>query len=361
LFSKALGTWFSLVVFWDIRAHKAKKIGSKLDWMRGYNMQGLILRGFCGLLFLTALSGVCTNSVNATELKVHGDRVILRAAPSDNSEIVGQMSDGDILETETEKDIDGEWIKIIPPERVNFWVYGELVKEGVVLASKVQIRVGPGINYRSVGEIGKDTKISIRGEYREWLKISPPSGCRLWVNRKYVDPVDKAVVVETSKVAKETGNSPEKKVATTDKSTVLSKQTVNLHISQRAPDVQTKTISKKDLPALQSGSVITRQQVVSSPEAAIRDKLVSSREQGHAVQYGGILRYAGLFVWRQPSRYRLVVHDNNGVAITLCHVLGDEKQLLSMQDKTVTIQGREYWVQGVRQSVVIPDKILQNN
>jgi len=151
---------------------------------------------YCLLLATLILeSFMC--SIIATELKVNGDHVILRSAPNENSEVVTQVLDGDILVTD--KDIDGKWIEVIPPEKVSFWVYGELIRDNVVAVSKVQVRIGPGINYKSIGEIAKDYKVTVRGEYREWLKISPPSSCRLWVNRKSVDPVDKAAIYSVPK------------------------------------------------------------------------------------------------------------------------------------------------------------------
>lgn len=297
------------------------------------------------------------NGLSATELKVRGDRVILRAAPSESSEIVSQVSDGDILATE--KSIDGEWIEILPPEKVSFWVYGELVKDGVIAASKVQVRVGPGINYRAVGELGKDEKISVRGEYREWLKIAPPPGCRLWVNKKYVDAVDKPAVPETAVDQKSGGSSTDKKTVSAEKPVILSKPAVKPPILRVHDE---PAVLKKETPPVHVQPPLPSRQTSSmSPEDSIRGKMVSSKEQGRIIQYSGVLRRAGLFVWRQPSKYRLVVHDSHGEAVTLCHLLGNESQLVPLTDRPVTIHGREYWIQGVRQPVVIPDKIVSKD
>jgi len=306
------------------------------------------------LQIVILLCSSCLSGLSATELKVRGDKVILRAAPSESSEIVSQVSDGDVLVTD--KSIDGEWIEVFPPEKVNFWVYGELVNDGVVAASKVQVRVGPGINYRAVGELRKDEKISIRGEYREWLKVSPPPNCRLWVNRKYVDAVDKPVLPESTAEKKTEVALVDKKAVASEKPVVLSKPASKPPILRVHDE---PVILKKESPPVhvQPPVPAVRQSSV-SPEDSIGDKLVSSKEQGRIIEHSGVLRRAGFFVWRQPSKYRLVVHNNLGEAVTLCHLVGSESQLAPLTDKSVTVYGKEYWVQGVRQPVVIPDKIL---
>ena len=220
----------------------------------------------------------------------------------------------------------------------------------------MQIRVGPGINYRSVGDLRKDDKISVRGEYREWLKISPPPNCRLWVNRRYVDAIDKPVLSELPVEQKTDAVLSDKKAVSVDKPLVLSKPTAKPPMLRVHDE---PAVLKKEPPQVHVQPPVPEKRASSvSPEASIKDKLVSSKEQGCEIQHSGVLRRAGLFVWRQPSKYRLVVHDNNGVAVTLCHLVGSETQLAPLADKMVTIHGKEYWIQGGRQPVVIPDKII---
>lgn len=319
-------------------------------------MQGISITIVRRTLLSALIAWVCAGSVSATEVKVNAERVILRAAPSETSEVVFQVSEGDILVAE--KAIDVEWIEVVPPSRVNFWVYGELIKDGAVASSRLQVRVGPGINYRTIGELAKDAKISVRGEYKEWLKIAPPPGCRLWVNRKSVDPVEQPLPLVAMPAPADKTAVPVKVLEVPERHLAPVKPVVKPPVSH-LPEEPARSILKRDSssPSIQLPAE-RKNTVVISPEMLIKDKLVSSKEQGRVIRRDGALRVSGFFVWRQPSKYRLVVHDSNGVAITVCYVIGDEKTMVSMQDRDVIVQGREYWMQGVRQPVVIFDRIL---
>ncbi|MDD4870682.1 MAG: hypothetical protein PHR77_08980 [Kiritimatiellae bacterium] len=323
-------------------------------------MRELCIRYLSGLLlFITIFTGNPACTILATDLRVNKNSVNLRSAPSETAEIVAQLSEGDILITE--KNVDGEWIEVIPPANVSFWVYGELLKDGIVAASKVKVRVGPGINYRSVGEIAKDEKVSVRGEYREWLKIASPLSCRLWINRKSVDPVDKAVSDENKNVLAGKFPVPEKPAISGDKTTVFPSPVAVPPVPRVLNSGVGTVPNVKSSISTHDKQISAERRGPSRPELAIRNNLVSSREQGRMVQYAGVLRRSGFFVWRQPSKYRLVTHDHNGVAATVCHVMGDERQLALMQDKSVVVNGKEYWVQGLRQSVVLSERIIAQN
>lgn len=313
--------------------------------------------------------------VYGVELKVSSNRVPLKSAPDENAGIVTHVSESDILVAD--KDVDGEWIQVVPPDRLNLWVHGELVKDGVAAAPKVPVRTGPGISNPSVGELKKDEKVSIRGEYREWLKIAPPQSFRLWVNRKFLDlgekqgekpvPVEakSKPVVEAKPVVAEkpvvTAKPviPEKKPANITTPVVRSKPTVKQPAPQ-IPNEGSKAV-KKDFVAASPPVIPSGRLVDPSPESMVTNRLVSSKDQGLTVSYEGILRRSAFKEWNQPGKYRLVVSGNNGLSTTLCYVIKDEKQLSSLKDKTVALQGREYWVQGLRWPVVIPSQITSRD
>ena len=74
--------------------------------------------------------------------------------------------------------------------------------------------------------------------------------------------------------------------------------------------------------------------------------------QGESVVVTGVLRLSR-WVWRRPSRYCMIQHDDLGRAITTCYVLGDDRELERRLDSRVTICGKAYWIQGVRHKVVV--------
>jgi len=266
-------------------------------------------------------------------MRVTANNVNLRAGPDLRAEVVSQASEDDILMAGRVKD---EWVQIQPPPDVSFWVYGELVKRSEVAVSRLQVRSGRGINYRSVSKLNKGTQLDIRGIKGEWLKIAPPKGSSLWISRKYVEEFVEEPVVKT--IVKP----------------VIEKKPVKPVIEKKSePPVKITTPAK--------------------PEATVRDvkggtwtlppslsdkKLVAAKEQGKQVNCFGVLRPAG-FVWRRPSKFRLVKHDEHGDAVTICYVLGDKEELEALSGNKIAIYGHEYWVQGVKYPVVYPNRILR--
>ena len=95
-----------------------------------------------------------------------------------------------------------------------------------------------------------------------------------------------------------------------------------------------------------------------TPSVLEGKKLVSSVEQGKSVYYVGTLRPAG-YVWKRPGKFRLTRKDSRGRAVTSCYVLGNESQLAGLRDSLLRVVGKEYWIQGVRYPVVVPEQIIQ--
>ena len=144
------------------------------------------MKRFFGLaVWLTVIFLTGSWSTARIELEVTGDRVNLRAEPRADAEVVSQVSRGDALFTDK---LVGNWIEVVPPESSDLWVYGELVKDGVVAVSKLRVRAGRGINYPAVGRLEKGDKLVVRATVDGWLKIAPPDGCSLWVSSSYVRP-----------------------------------------------------------------------------------------------------------------------------------------------------------------------------
>ena len=121
-------------------------------------------------------------------LTVTGDNVNLRAIADGESEVVAQVSHGDILHAD--KFIAGDWVGVAVPSGVAVWVYAELVRDDVVAVSKLSVRSGPGITYRTVGMLLKGDKVVSHGTLNGWMKIDAPANCRVWISSKYVESAD---------------------------------------------------------------------------------------------------------------------------------------------------------------------------
>ena len=118
-------------------------------------------------------------------LKVTGDNVNLRAIADGESEVVSQVSRGAILYAD--KFEGGNWVEILVPVDVAVWVYADLVRDDIVAVSKLSVRSGPGINYRTIGMLLKGEKVISHGILNGWLKITAPTNCRVWISSKYVE------------------------------------------------------------------------------------------------------------------------------------------------------------------------------
>jgi hypothetical protein len=299
--------------------------------------EGLVVRR--QLLVLSTLwfclAGFAAGQVE-TSIRVTGQRINLRAKPSMQSEVVGQVADGDMLNA---KSFQGDWVEVTPPETVDLWVHREFLKDNTVTAVKLYVRAGPGINFSVVGTLGRDATITPRGDFGDWIKVVPPPACSLWVSRAYVQVLEpekaKAEVAAPLPVAQVANPAPAPGAETTA-ATQAGEQAP--HPQGQPPSGQRAETAPPTLP----------------PPSGLN--LLSVEGQGRSVQREGVLKLAGLVIGR-PSRFRLVRYNGNRVE-PLCYVRGNNNQLNSLLGQHMIIRGREYWVEGVRQPVLIPEQIV---
>lgn len=284
-----------------------------------------------------------------TKVRVTGQRINLRAKPDTRSEVVGQSSDGDVL---TAKSYQDDWVEVAPPDSVDLWVHRDFLKDNVVSGTKLYVRAGAGINFSVVGTLTRGETVVPRGDFGEWIRIAPPPGCSLWVSRSYVDALQ-----------------PQK-----TKPPVVAQTTV---VEQQAPPA-----APPPVPAGRSGAVLIAPDIVSVPPSAPsavsqpaparpaavvpasatppsvpKDlDLIPLEGQGRQVQRDGYLKPVG-FLIRRPSKFRLVRMEPTKID-TICYVRGNNAQLESFLGQRLLIRGREYWVQGMKYPVVIPEQIV---
>lgn len=292
------------------------------------------------LLLTLAVSAQCSAVMAAVTAEITGDNVNLRAAPTNTSEVVGQVSSGEVLE------ITGavsSWLRVVPPDRVSLWVFDEFVEDGRVAVSRLQVRAGPGINYTVLGKLDKGGTLDIRGLKGEWREIAPPRGCGLWVNSRYAN-IQKTPVQTP---LKET-------VSRTDV------QRKPPRPADSAPPRTEEPVRAKRTtgPVPRGGDdIVSRVDVGDYIDEAY---LLKDVEQGRRVERSGTISLSGV-VWRRPSSFRLVNYDKWDRAVTSCYIMGNERYLERLKGKTVYLTGREYWMQGVRYPLVVPDRISIRN
>lgn len=243
---------------------------------------------------------------------VTGDRVSLRAAPDTNAVLLDRVMKGDEL---TLKDnSNSNWVGVLPPASIDLWVNSEFVSSNSVLPDLLNIRSGPSLSHSVVGSAAKGDSLTVRGETGGWMKIAPTSNTTVWINRKYVQAPEPAVIVEP-KPAEAAVSIPETQAVVR----VVAEPTVQ--------DVMAAV------------SVTAEKKLTLDP----------SKTQEISGTYSGVLQPA------EGILYKLV--DDHFTDIIVCYVLGNSQQMKNFSHMRLEITGKTYWAAGKDLPVVVPVKI----
>lgn len=135
-----------------------------------------------------------TGSVNA-------DKVYVRSGAGENDYPVMRLNKGDQVTVLGEK---FEWLKILPPPGAYCVIgkafverRGEGGKIGRVINADNMVKIGSQLNdikAKVVGKLEVGADVQVIEEQNEFLKIVPPAGTVLYINKRFVDPVKRADV-----------------------------------------------------------------------------------------------------------------------------------------------------------------------
>jgi len=279
------------------------------------------------LLLLVAGSLIAPAYANTQiHARVKGDRVNLRAKSDMNSETVGQVAAGTLLKVLS---IEGDWVQVVPPEATDFWVHKEFIENDTVLVNRLNVRSGAGINYSVVGSYNRGEKVVRRGSFGEWVKVAPPADASLWVSASLLDLVYPAAPV------------PPPIAAPAARSASIK--------SDAAVVTPTDTDNRV---AIGTGRIPP----ATPPTPPADLNLVPLDGQGRIIQKEGQLKRSPVLLFNAPGSHRLVVRDGKRL-ITTAYVRGNTKQLDSLLDEYLIVQGREYWVEKGRVPVIVIDSI----
>ena len=288
--------------------------------------------------------GLGQNSL-PVKVRVLKDNTNLRAKPALNVEVVGQVSANQEL---TIKSMDLEWVEVVTPTNIDFWMLGDYLKDGVVVCRQtVNVRAGPGINFSIVGQLTNGAKVEVRGNLADWIKLAPPGGCSLWVSRPLVEivPPTPVLPVRLSPARPPVVESPGGTIQ------AEAKKPEERTAPSPAPATNLFFVSKRGED--QTGE--EKKTVAIKPPADL--DLIPEVGQGQWKQFEGVLRTKNFLV-RSPSNFRLVTNDQDGQSRTICFVKGNRAQLDALLYRELIISGRQYWVQRHRYPVVVPEKII---
>ncbi|WFB36901.1 SH3 domain-containing protein [Kiritimatiellota bacterium B12222] len=276
-------------------------------------------------------------AVDPVSVTVLGDRVNLRNANTNDSEVVGQANYGDKLQAVA---MDGDWVEVLPPEDIAVWVYSPLLFEDQeVRAPELNMRSGPGTQFIILGSLKRGDKVTVIQEMEEWRKVEAPESLTVWISRKFVQiPVS----------AELPGSAGGEEVVP-----VVTPTPTPMPMPTPITIVEVKTIEKIVEVEVPVQVTPTPQPQVQAPEGL---DLVPLKGQGTLSKRRGIL-HAYLLAGSSPSRFMLSRVDSQDNRKTICYLIGNEELLKSATGKLVTVSGHDFWVTGERLPVTDVDSI----
>ncbi len=129
------------------------------------------------------------------QAEVTANDLYIRSGPSLNHYTIAKLNAGDRVTVVGES---GDWLEILPPAGVFSLISGDYVdsadgQKGVVNGDNVRVRSGSLLNknkYTVQLQLSKGTEVEIVGREADgFLRIRPPKGATVWVNRQYVEYV----------------------------------------------------------------------------------------------------------------------------------------------------------------------------
>ena len=307
-------------------------------------------------------------------LSVKGERVNLRAAPNPEAEVVGQVSTSDILVLQSE--ITDPWVKVTPPDSVNLWIYSKLVKDGKIVANAAQVRSGASPNHHVVGRLVRDEEVVVRGQVGDWLKIAPFPTSYVWITNAYVEIKGAKGVAESANAANaanaNVANVAAETQAVVQKPTVVAPPpttpspttTQPMPVPGQTTPKPTTTTTTKASPQPQShprGSLLgngARNELVGIAKVPA-SRLQRNIEQGISkINRNGTLARSPSDA-AHPTGFRLVSGEG-AASKTVCHVLGNTKQLESLLGSRLTVEGVAYWYAGTSLPAIFAQEITRD-
>jgi SH3-like domain-containing protein len=138
-----------------------------------------------GLLIIFALT---VTVARAEMVSISGIKVNMRSGPGAKHEVLWELGRGYPLQVIDRK---GNWLKVTDFENDTGWVYRKLTARSPHMIVnvykdkklKVNIRTGPGTDYKIIGKAfyGVVFKTMKRGE--DWVKVQHENGVTGWVKR----------------------------------------------------------------------------------------------------------------------------------------------------------------------------------
>lgn len=119
----------------------------------------------------------------ATDGVVTATKLNVRVKPGTQYAVVAQLKKDEKIQILQHKD---GWYKIKAPANTKVWVSSSFIENGAIKKS-VHLRAGPSVAFSSfrLAEAGEPVKI-IDKSRKEWIRIAPPKDLTAWTSAKYI-------------------------------------------------------------------------------------------------------------------------------------------------------------------------------
>ncbi len=263
--------------------------------------------------------GTAFGGVSNGLFRVTADRVNLRAKPTPDAEVVGQVSSEAVVRVQR---TDGEWAQIAPPTNLGVWVNAAFVRDSVVAADRLLVRAGPGAAFREIGVARRGDRLDSIETRGEWIKCQAPTDVTVWVSASLLAPAEAAVPAPEPAVPQAAQLEP----------------AVGIAAATGTPVGVASGPGSAELPAGLS-----------------RESLAAVLGQGGIVERQGTVdRVPAAFL--HCSSYRLVVEEA-GRVVTVCYLRGNDEQMPSLLGRRFSMRGRAYWLKAEPVPLLFPIEI----
>jgi len=284
------------------------------------------------VIFLGLMLGFFALAQEPDVVTVTGDRVSLRAAPELNAVLLDRAMSGDQLLLADNSN--PEWVGVRPPQKIDFWVNAEYIRNDVVLPARLNVRSGPSLSHGVVAILQRGKELTVRGTLDGWVRVAPPEEAIVWISRAYTD----------ISPPKSTGVDEPILVTGTEAPSIEEESKIVITVESPKPDMQES--EKEVVRAVMKDLLIAAVEVAELPEVLEADP---EKEQGVAEQFTGTLQPANAIL------YKLI--DPKLDTEVVCYIRGNAEQMAAYAGRLLTLTGKVYWAKGLSQPFLVPEKI----
>lgn len=320
-----------------------------MTWRTLIGRSPLLLAGI-----MAYTNGSTTLAQRVMEVLVQGDNVNIRAKATNTCEVVAQKHFGDVLRA---KRMVGNWVEIEPPEDVPVYVFGDYLHGDIVKAGTLNVRAGPSGNYNIVGQLKRNDVVVRKGEKGDWIQIMPTPAMSLFISKDFVKPKNPELarqqVTPPQSLPPESQNLSIGRPAGADAGKLpVEVARVNPIPAPNVPAPSPRRIPDTVGPVKAVNPGVIEPKSIPIPQG---QSLLPISGQGQAANRQGVIS-SYLFKGNGPSKYYLSIDTGEGLQI-VCYLDNPDGQLNAYRGKGVMASGWDYWVKGQKLPLMVVDTI----